>query len=224
MGEMQEIKLALPTPEKLFTRGVTIIVALLVAGFLALSFSPGAVSGALALSPWGVLHGKIWQIVTYPFLNGTVGLVCNGLTVLFIGSAIEREWRTASFLWLWLFVSVACAILWILLNLLMNISVAGSGAGACSYGIIAVMGVLFRRRRFLFFFATLEAQHIAIGLIAIGVILSFAVPPVPIALVWVSGALVGYLYLKARWSLMARPAARPRGGRSGGKGQFVDID
>jgi membrane associated rhomboid family serine protease len=195
-----------------------------VAGFLGLSLSREAVFGALALSPWGVLHGKIWQLVTYPFLNGPWGLLWNGLLVLFVGSAIEREWRTASFLRLWLIVSVSCGILWILVSLLMNMSVTGCGAGACSYGIIAVMGVLFRRRRFIFFFATLEAQHIAIILIAIGIILSLPVPPAPIALVWVAGALVGYAYVKAGWSLRARPSARPRPGRSGGKGQFVDID
>jgi membrane associated rhomboid family serine protease len=143
------------------------------------------------------------------------------LLVLFIGSAIEREWRTASFLWLWLIVSVVCGILWILVNRLMNVSVTGFGASACAFGIIAVMGVLFRRRRYFALFATLEAQHIAIGLIAIGVILSL---PNPIMLVWVAGAVVGYAYIKVRWSLQAKPAARPRGGRSGNKGQFVDID
>jgi membrane associated rhomboid family serine protease len=221
MDEMRGIRLAFPTPEKLFTRGVTIIVALLVAGFLGLSLAPQVVGGALALSPLGVLHGKIWQLVTYPFLNGPWGLVWNGLLVLFVGSSIEREWRTASFLWLWFIVSVVCGVLWILVNLLMNYSVTGFGAGACSYGIIAVMGVLFRHRRYLVFFATMEAQHIAIGLIAIGVVLSL---PNPITLVWVAGALVGYVYLKARWSLQARPAARSRAGRSGGKGQFIDID
>ena len=221
MADMQEVRIAFPTPEKLLTRGVIIIVSLLVAGFLGLALGREAVAGALALSPLGVLHGKIWQLVTYPFLNGPWGLLWNGLLVLFVGSAIEREWRTSSFLWLWLTVSVACGVLWILVSLLMNVSVTGFGANACGYGIIAVMGVLFRRRRFLFFFATLEAQHIAILLIVIGVILSL---PVPITLVWVAGALVGYVYLKARWSLMARPSARPRLRRSGGKGQFVDID
>jgi membrane associated rhomboid family serine protease len=221
MGDMQEMKMVFPAPEKLLTRGVIIILSLLVAGFLGLSLRQEAVFRALALSPWGVFHGKIWQLVTYPFLNGRWGLLWNGLLVLFVGSAIEREWRTSSFLWLWLIVSVACGILWILVNLLMNVSVTGFSANACGYGTIAVMGVLFRRRRFIFFFATMEAQHIAIALIAIGVILSL---PNPITLVWVAGALVGYAYIKARWSLQARPAARPRVGRSGGKGQFVDID
>jgi membrane associated rhomboid family serine protease len=221
MGDMQETRIALPSPEKLLTPGVIILLSLLVAGFLGLALAPEAVGRALALSPLAVLHGRIWQLLTYPFLNDTFGLLGNGMVILFFGSAIEREWRTASFLLLWLTVTVACGILWILLNLLMNVSMAGLGAGAACFGLIATFGLLFRGRRFFSFFGTIEAQHIAIGLIAIGVILSL---PVPITLVWVAGALVAYVYVKARWSLQAKPSVRPSLQRSGGKGQFVDID
>jgi membrane associated rhomboid family serine protease len=192
-----------------------------VAGFLGLALGGEAVGRALALSPLAVLHGKIWQLVTYPFLNGAIGLICNGMVILFFGSAIEREWRTASFLLLWLVVTVTCGLLWILLNLLMGYSMAGAGAGVGGYGLIAVFGLLFRGQRFFAFFGTIEAQHIAIGLIAIGVILSLRMP---ITLVWVAGALVAYVYVKVSWSLKARPSVRPGLQRSGGKGQFVDID
>jgi len=221
MGEMQETRIALPSPEKLLTPGVIILLSLLVAGFLGLALAPEAVGRALALSPLAVLHGRIWQLVTYPFLNGACGLLCNGMVILFFGSAIEREWRTASFLLLWLTVTVACGVLWIVLNLLMGYSIAGLGAGVGGFGLIATFGLLFRGRRFFAFFGTVEAQHIALGLIVIGVILSL---PVPITLVWVAGALVAYVYVKARWSLQARPSVRPGLQRSGGKGQFVDID
>ena len=221
MDDMREIRLALPTPEKLFTPGVIVLISLLVAGFLGLALGGDPVGRALALSPLAVLHGKIWQLVTYPFLNGPIGLICNGMVILFFGSAIEREWRTASFLLLWLIVTVTCAILWIVLNLLMNYSMAGAGAGVGGFGIIAAFGLLFRGRRFFAFLGTIEAQHLAIGLIAIGVILSL---PVPITLVWVAGALVACVYVKARWRLQARPTVRPGPQRSGGKGKFVDID
>ena len=221
MDDMREVRLALPTPEKLFTPGVIILISLLVAGFLGLALGGDAVGRALALSPLAVRHGKIWQLVTYPFLNGPVGLMCNGMVILFFGSAIEREWRTASFLLLWLTVTITCALLWIVLNLIMNYSMAGAGAGVGGFGLIATFGLLFRGRRFFAFFGTIEAQHLAIGLIAIGVILSL---PVPITLVWVAGALVAYVYVKVRWSLQARPSVRPGLQRSGGKGKFVDID
>jgi membrane associated rhomboid family serine protease len=221
MSDMQEMRMVLPSPVKLLTPGVIVLLSLLVAGFLGLALAPQGVNIALALSPYGVLHGKIWQLLTYPFLNDTFGLIGNGLVILFLGSAIEREWRTASFLLLWLTVTVTCGLLWIVLNLLTGYSMAGMGAGVGGYGLIATFGLLFRGQRFFALFGTIEAQHIAIGLIAVGVILSL---PVPITLVWVAGALVAYVYVKARWSLQARPSVRPGLQRSGGKGQFVDID
>jgi membrane associated rhomboid family serine protease len=221
MAEMQEMRMVLPSPQKLLTPGVITLLVLIIAGFLGLSLARDAVTIALALSPHGVLHGKIWQLVTYPFLNDPMGMLGNGMVILFLGSAIEREWRTASFLLLWLTVTVACGLLWIVLNLLLGYSMAGMGAGVGGYGLIAAFGLLFRGQRLFALFGTIEAQHIALGLIAIGVILSL---PVPITLVWVAGALVAYVYVKARWRLQARPSVRPGLQRSGGKGQFIDID
>jgi len=112
--------------ETLYPR-VIVLFSLLVAGFLGLALARDAVNIALALSPHGVLHGKIWQLLTYPFLNDPMGLIGNGMVILFLGSAIEREWRTASFLLLWLVVTVTCGLLWIVLNLLMGYSMAGMG-------------------------------------------------------------------------------------------------
>jgi membrane associated rhomboid family serine protease len=221
MSDMQEMRIALGSPEKLFTPGVIVVLVLVVLGYVGLIVAPGAVLDALALNPQAVVHGRIWQLVTYPFVNGSCSLLFNGMVILFIGSAIEREWRTSSFLWLWLTVSVCCGVVWVLIGLVTGRPMVGLGAGACGFGIIGTMGVLFRRRRYLFFFATLEAQHIALILIAIGFLLSLARP---ITLIWVAGALVAYLYVKVRWSLGARAATPSTPRRSGGKGQFVDID
>jgi membrane associated rhomboid family serine protease len=221
MSSMQEMRIVLPTPDKLLTRGVVIVLSLAVAGYIGLVLAPDAVMGALALNPRAVVHGRIWQLVTYPFVNPPSSLIFNGLVILFIGSSIEREWRTASFLWLWLTVSVCCGILWVLVSLIAGRSMVGLGASACGYGLIGTMGVLFRGRRYLLLFATLQAQHIAVGLVVIGIILGLSAP---ITLIWVAGALVACIYVKVRWSLGARAAMRPASRRSGGKGQFVDID
>jgi membrane associated rhomboid family serine protease len=221
MGNMQEARIALPSAGKLFTPGVTALLALMVAGFLGFLIAPNAVVDMLGLNPPGVVRGRIWQLVTYPFVNGAMGLVGNGLVLLFIGSAIEREWRTAALLWLWLVVSVGCGILWVAINLATGGYTVGLGAAACDYGLIATLGLLFRDRQFFALFTALKAQHLAIGLIVIGIILSL---PVPINLVWVAGAAVGYVYVKACWSLNTRRLARPSDARRGGTGQFVDID
>ncbi len=221
MSNMQEMRIVFPTPDKLLTRGVVIVLSLMVAGYIGLVLAQDAVLGALALNPRAVLHGRVWQLVTYPFVNGPSSLIWNGLVILFVGSAIEREWRTASFLWLWFTVSVSCALLWVLISLVAGRSMVGFGAGACAYGIIGTMGVLFRGRRYFVFLGTLEAQHIALGLIVIGILLGLSNP---MTLIWVAGALVACVYVKVRWNLGARAAMRPASRRSGGKGQFVDID
>jgi membrane associated rhomboid family serine protease len=219
---MQQMQAGLPSPRKLFTPGVTGILILSLAGFLVFVLNRDFAVSVLGLSASGVLRGRVWQLVTYPFVySSPMNLVFSGLVVLFVGSAIEREWRTASFVWLWLVVSVSCGVLWVVVGLLVNAGAVGMGATACSYGFISTMGLLYRGRRFFVFFASVEAQHLAVGLVIIGIILNIMTP---IALVWIAGAPVAYVYVKMRWSHGIREAARPISRQTGGGGRFVDLD
>jgi membrane associated rhomboid family serine protease len=218
-GQMQ---LTFPSPAKLFRPGVTTIIVLLAAGILLSTFSRDFMMSFLAISAQNVLRGKIWQLVTYPFASDSaVNLVFSGLMVLFVGSVIEQEWRTASFLLLWLVTSVGCGLLWVVVNLFTGNNFAGMGASGCTYGLIATMGLLFRGRRFFMFFIAVPSQYIVLILIVIGVITNLAQP---INLVWISGALIAYLYVKLRWYL----ASQNRGSRQLSKQKlhrnFVDID
>jgi len=223
MVEMREMQLGLPTPRQLFTPGVTGVLILCVIGYVLCAFAPASVS-ALGLSVQALTRFKIWQFLTYPFLHGCPwNLIFNGMVILFIGSAIEREWRTGAFITLWLVVSIDCGILWVLANLVTGNQYIGIGATACCYGIIATMGVLFYGTRFFVFFTTVEAQYLALIVIGIGVVLN--IKP-PIRLVWVLGALIAYIYVKMRTSRGPRrsfgsgPSPRTQGHRGG----FVDID
>lgn len=216
----KRIELVIPSPSKLFTPAVTAILILLVAGFTMIHYAGNFTFNHLAISLPGILHGKIWQLVTYPFFDScSWTLVFDGLLVLFIGSAVEREWRTGSFVLLWLIVSVVCGLVWIGISALVGTNYIGLGAASCGFGLIAVWGLLYRRKRFLTVFWAVEAQYLAWILIVIGIVLGI---PQPITWIWVSGALVGYLYVKLRWraSSAGRTApaeqSRPRG--------FVDID
>ncbi len=216
----RRIEWAIPPPRKLFTPAVTVILILLIAGFTLTHYATGFTLDYFALSATGILHGKIWQLVTYPFFDscGTI-LVFDGLLVLFIGSVIEREWRTGSFVLLWLIASVICGLVWIGIGALVGRNYVGLGAAPCAYGLIATWGLLYRKRRIIALFWTVEAQYLAWGLIIIGIILGI---PSPITWIWVSGALVGYLYTKLRWRMSSGKGSapteqsRPRG--------FVDID
>jgi len=221
MSGMQEMRLAFPSPRRLFTPGVTGILILCAIGYLLCVFAPASI-GVLGISAEALTRGRIWQFVTYPFLHSCPwNLIFNGLMILFIGSAIEREWRTASFLVLWLVVSITCGLLWVAASLITGNQFIGGGAGACCYGFLATMGLLFYGTRFFFFFTTLEAQYLALILIVIGIILNLNPP---INLVWILGAPVAYIYVKTRWSRGRRSSSpsRPRAQRD--RGSFVDID
>lgn len=222
MYTTQQTQISFPSPAKLFTPGVITIFVLLITGIVLSTFASSFTAGFLAVSARNVLGGRIWQLVTYPFVSDSpMNLVFSGLMVLFVGSAIEREWKTASFLLLWVVVSAACGLLWVIVNLLIGNNFIGMGASACIYGLITTMGLLFRGRRFFMFFATVESWHLVLILIAIGILMNIATP---INLVWISGALVAYIYIKLRWSMAQKsrrniPSVEQR--RSNG---FVDID
>jgi len=217
-----QTQMTFPSPAKLFTPGVITILGLLIAGILLSTFVPSFTTGFLALSAQSVLHGRIWQLITYPFVsNSPMNLIFSGLMVLMLGSAIEREWKTASFLLLWLVISAVCGLLWVIVNLVTGNNFIGMGASACTYGLITTMGLLFRGRRFFMFFATVEARYLVLILIAIGILMNIAAP---INLVWICGALVAYGYIKLRWSMASKSSRSVRSVEQRQANGFVDID
>jgi hypothetical protein len=93
----------------------------------------------------------------------------------------------------------------------------GLGSWGCGFGLSAAFGLLFHKRRYIAWFWVMEAQYVSWGLIAIGTI--FCIPSL-ISLLWLSGAVIAYLYIKLkRANLMRMPAIGPKRPQS-----FVDID
>jgi membrane associated rhomboid family serine protease len=222
MYTTQQTQMAFPSPTKLFTPGVITILVLLIAGILLSTFATGFTTDFLAVSARNVLHGRIWQLVTYPFVSGSpMNLIFSGLMVLFVGSTIEREWKTASFLLLWAVVSAVCGLLWVIVNLITGNNFIGMGASACTYGLIMTMGLLFRGRRFFMFFTTVESRYLVLILIAIGILMNITTP---INLVWISGALVAYGYIKLRWSIASKSSRDVSSVEQRQANGFVDID
>ena len=216
-----QTQMTFPSPRKLFTPGVITILVLLIVGILISTFAPGFTAGFLALSARSVLHGRIWQLITYPFVsNSPMNLIFSGLMVLMLGSAIEREWRTASFLLLWLVISFTCGLLWVIVNLLTGNNFIGMGASRCTYGLIATMGLLYRGRRF-FMFVSVESRHMVWILMAIGILMNIATP---INLVWICGAVVAYVYIKLRWSMASKSSGDVSSVKQRRSNGFVDID
>lgn len=222
MYTTEQTQVTFPSPTKLFTPGVTAIIILLIAGMLLSMFAGDFTTNYLALSAQNFLHGRIWQLVTYPFASDyPINLIFSGLMVLFLGSAIEREWRTASFVLLWLVISVGCGLFWVIVNLLTGNNFVGMGASGCTYGLITTMGLLFRGRRFFMFFVTVDSRYLVLILIAIAILMNIATP---INLVWILGALVAYVYIKLRWHMASQSRRNIPSVEQKRPGGFVDVD
>ncbi len=221
MSDTQQTQIVFSSPTRLFTPIITAIVALMIIGFALVHYATGFTIGNLALVAQNFLHGKFWELVTYSLVNSCPwNLIFNGLVVLFMGSAIEREWGAKSFILLWLVVAVVCGIIWMVVSLLLGKELAGIGTEACVYGIIATFGILYRGTRMWFYFFTVEAQYLALIVIGIGIVLSIVQP---LSLIWISGALVAYIYVKLRWRIASQQRSTTTAGHRRSNG-FVDID
>lgn len=218
----QRVGIAFPTPRQLFTPAVTVLLVLMMVGYVLTVYATGFMMDHIALTPARMVRGQVWQLLTYPFVAGCPwNFIFDCLILLFIGSSVEREWRTGGFVVLWLVVVVTCGVIWTLANLLAG-SYIGISAAACSYGLIGAFGLLYRRQRFFALFWAIEAQYLAWIMIGIGIILAIRAP---ITLIWVAGALVAYLYVKLRWRISAGATTRAvRPSESTRARGFVDID
>jgi membrane associated rhomboid family serine protease len=218
----QQTQIFSPSPTKIFTSGVIAILILLILGEVVFAVDHDFTLSFLVVSAHNIIKGRVWQLVTYPFISGMMlNLIFNGLMVLFVGSAIEREWRTASFLLLWIVISVVCGLIWVAVNLVTGNNFYGIGASGCTYGLIATMGLLFRDRLFFVLFATIKCQHLVLILIAIGILMNISTP---INLIWVLGAPVAYVYVKLRWSMVDKCRRSAPSAEQGSSRGFVDID
>ena len=216
----RRVEFVVPSPRQFFTPAVTAILIIMVIGFAIVNYAQDFTVKYFALTAGGVFSGKIWQLVTYSFID-SIGLVLlfDGMLLLFIGSALEKELGKAVFVLLWVIVSVVCGLIWVIVSRLMGANYLGLGATSCAYGLVAVFGVIFRRRKFMAFFWTVEARYISIGLIVIGIILNI---PQPMNWIWISGALVGYLCVKLRMCAARAPGVTPEIPKR--RQSFVDID
>jgi membrane associated rhomboid family serine protease len=218
----RQVQFNAPSPSKIFTPAVTVILVVMVGSFLFSALVNSSIINLLGLSRAGLKSMMVWQLATYSIVtNNPMQLVFNGLAVLFLGSTIERQWRTLSFVILWLVVSVTCGIIWILVNYMFGLDPNNIAVGAtpCVYGMLGTFGLLFRGRRFFMMFATIEAKYLVYIMIAIGILMAVMRP---LNLVWILGAPVAYLYTKMMWKMRGRMAASEI--QNTEKSRFVDLD
>ncbi|HEX8817064.1 MAG TPA: rhomboid family intramembrane serine protease [Terriglobales bacterium] len=160
----------------------------------------------LALVPSFVMHGAIWQLVTYSFLHdphSVSHILINMLMLWMFGAQEEMDWGSRKFLEYYLFCVVGAA--------LVTIAVAYSpipgvgphtstiGASGGVYGVLVAFGMLYGDREiFLFPFPfSIKAKYLVIIMVLLVVLATFQPSQGGVAnFAHLGGLLFGFLYIK----------------------------
>jgi len=182
---------------------VTIYFLQVVAGAAA----PGLATDLLAygaLIPAFVMHGAIWQLVSYSLLHGSVShVLINMLMLWMFGAQEEMDWGSKKFLEYYLFCVVGAA--------LVTIAVAYSpirgvhpetptiGASGGVYGILVAFGMLYGDREIFMFPLPfmMKAKYMVMIMVALVVLATFQPSQGGVAnFAHLGGLLFGFLYIK----------------------------
>ena len=150
MARSREMTLSLPP----FTRAVTWLLAINTAVFLMLElFGMTLIDVArwvrdnLALVPQDVVHGSLWQLVTYSFLHFEFWhWFGNMLGIWMFGSAFEGSWGTRRFIELYSFGVIGAALTTTVLSyshVLGNPTIPTVGASGGVFAILIAFGIVF---------------------------------------------------------------------------------
>jgi membrane associated rhomboid family serine protease len=171
------------------------------------AFSPSALGYVIsfgALIPTAVLHGWIWQLVTYSFLHaGVMHVLLNMLMLWMFGAQEEIDWGSKKFLEFYLFCVAGAA--------LTTIAVAYSpihgvspltptiGASGGVYGVLMAFGMLYGDREIFMFPLPfmMKAKYMVAIMIFLVVIATFQPSQGGIAnFAHLGGLLFGFVYVK----------------------------
>ncbi len=199
------ISLSLPAfagvTRKLILANVIVFFALALLRWIASGVSLLLVSH-LVLEPAAVLRGEIWQLATYSFLNdGILSVLFGMLTLWFCGSLLESSYGGR-----WLFELYASSVVGgalvatllsftHLLGLRPDVIAIGSWAGV--FGLMVAIALLFGDQEFLLWFVLrIKAKYMVAIYILIAVALLLKEADSFGALLQLSGALCGFLYVR----------------------------
>ena len=156
----------------------------------------------LILVPAAVLRGEIWQLATYSLVEPSLlGILFGSLTLWFAGSLLEGSFGSQWVLELYAVSAIGGGLLASLLSFThvfgLRPDLAATGAWAAIFGLLMAIAMRFGDQEFLLWFVLrLKAKYmVAIYLlIAVAVLLKQGNPLG--ALLQLTGALAGFLYVR----------------------------
>ena len=156
-----------------------------------------------ALTPAMVLHGAIWQLVTYSFLSGGIfQVVFDMLSLWFIGSYLESTYGPRWITELYFISVVGAALTTVAVSYThifhMTPYATTYGAAGGIFGLMAAFGVLMGDQSFMLFPLpiSIRAKYLVIIYMLIALASVMQGPSGFMYLAYLGGALFGYIYVK----------------------------
>ena len=159
---------------------------------------------SLVLQPSAVMHGAIWQLVTYLFLHslGSVWhILFNMLTLWMFGAPVEQTWGTRRFLQFYFVCGIGAGICVVVANMLFgDPRQRVIGASGAIYGLLLAYGMLFPNQTVLFaFLFPLKAKFMVMILGGIVFLNSFQGGSTVSNLAHLGGMIFGFVYMKTQF-------------------------
>jgi len=167
----------------------------------------GAISYYLALRPLFVLHGFIWQLVSYSFLHaGIFHILFNMLWLWWFGAQLEMDWGYRKFLEFYFFCVIGAALTTIIVSYTgfggITPDTPTVGASGGILGILMAFGMLYGDQQIWLFPIpfSVKARYFVIGIVFLtlyGAITATRHRGESVAYIaHLGGLLFGYLYVK----------------------------
>ena len=199
------ISLALPAFEgstrKIILANIAAFFAIILLRWLAPHIEE-TLRGHLLLEPNAVRHGELWQLFTYSFVDdGILSVLFAMLTLWFTGSILEPSYGARWLTELYFSSVIGAAILASALSfthiLGLRPELAATGSWSGIFGLLVAIAMIFGDQEFfLWFLVRIKAKYMVAIYILIAVALLLKQADTFNALLQLSGALCGYLYVK----------------------------
>lgn len=192
-------------PFRLTLSATNVLLGLLIVAFFAQNYHSPTYRGInldlFALSPEGLAHGYVWQLLTFQFLHaGLSHLVFNGVALWSFGRLVEERLGKVQFLTLYFLSGVAGGLLQCLMGFLLPTMCGGPtiGASAGIFGVVTAFALLEPDAPvLLLFFLPMRAINLLYLSIGFSAVLFFVHSSVPVAhAAHLGGIFFGVFYIR----------------------------
>jgi membrane associated rhomboid family serine protease len=222
-------------PPSVSTRLIIVLIVAFVLQSALLFYGGVDINRHLALSRDGLVHGKVWQLLTFQFLHSTPWpwhVLFNCLGIFFFGRRVEEALGGRKFLGLYLLSGVIGGVLQVLLTFIprhLDAPVVGASAGVCGLiGIFCSMHPMEEMQMWIYFFPIRIRAHWFLKFLLFFSAFGALIPFDNVAHgAHLGGVLLGMSYVRnsSIWDrLLSRwrwPNARPKRPRAGSLARHV---